>query len=194
LAGNVRGVVLELLRTEFDRSSGRWWSRRSPAAAAAAANRGMLGSGELPAGARKLAVRSAPVEARGGPRTVARPRKFVETRLGGCGHGARQRSKGSGRRSYTRGEGRPSFIVNVRAPSRPADGRQWHLGGTRSRTTPVGPRVAARWYGDAEREASSACARAWGRSGLGGRVLGRRARVGTEATARRGATCRTGDV
>jgi hypothetical protein len=43
---------------------------------------------------------------------------------------------------------------------RRTDGR-WRLGGARGRTTHVGPRVAARWYGDAEREASSACARSW---------------------------------
>jgi hypothetical protein len=81
LAGNVRGVVLELLGTEFDRSTGQWWSRQSRAAAAAAASHGMPASGELPAGARELAARSAPVEARGGPRTMARPRKLVETQL-----------------------------------------------------------------------------------------------------------------
>jgi hypothetical protein len=47
--------------------------------AAAAASRGMPGSGELPAGARELAARSAPMEARGDPGMVARPRKLVGT-------------------------------------------------------------------------------------------------------------------
>jgi hypothetical protein len=52
----------------------------------------------------------------------------------------------------------------------------------RDQTTPVGLLLAARWYGDAERKAPSACARAWGRSGLGERFLGRRARAGIEVT------------
>jgi hypothetical protein len=53
--------------------------------------KGMPGSGELPAGARNRTARSAPTEARGGPGTVARPRKLVGTRLGGSGHGGRRR-------------------------------------------------------------------------------------------------------
>jgi hypothetical protein len=63
---------------------------------------------------------------------------------------------------------RASFLVT--------GGRTGAPQGARGRTTPVGPRVTVRRYSDAKREASSACARFWGRSGLGGRVLGRRAR------------------
>jgi hypothetical protein len=92
-AGNARGAVLGLLGTGFDRSPRRWGSWRSRAKAAAAASRGMPGSGELPAGARERTARSTPVEGRGGHRTVARPRKLVGTRLGGGGHGGQRRSK-----------------------------------------------------------------------------------------------------
>jgi hypothetical protein len=76
--------------TEVRDGGGSW---RSRATAAAAASRGMPGSGELPAGARERTVRSTPIEGRGGPRTVARPRKLVGTRLGGGGHEGRWRSK-----------------------------------------------------------------------------------------------------
>jgi hypothetical protein len=113
---------------------------------------------------------------------MARPRKSVGTQLGGGGHGARRRSKKRWPAVLHTRRGQPSFIVDARAPSGPADGRQWRLGETRGRTTPVGPLVAARWYGDAERKVPSTCARAWGRGGLKERFLGWRARAGTEAT------------
>jgi hypothetical protein len=66
-----------------------FWSRlglgggRRSRTAAAAASRGTPCSGELPAGARERAARSAPAGARGGIGTVARPWELVGTRLGG---------------------------------------------------------------------------------------------------------------
>jgi hypothetical protein len=82
-------------------------------------------------------------------------------------------ARSGGRRSGTRGEGD--------LPYSRCRGFLWTSGrtavvprGARSRTTPTGPLVAARWYGDAGREAPSACAWAWGRGGLEARVLGRR--------------------
>jgi hypothetical protein len=70
------GVVRDRIRPKL----GAVVVPRSRAAAAAAASRGMPGSSEPPAGAFELAARSAPVEARGDPGTVARPRKLVGTR------------------------------------------------------------------------------------------------------------------
>jgi hypothetical protein len=110
LAGDVHGVVLGWLGTCFGRSPWRWGSWRSRATAAAAAGRGMPGSGEPPAEARELAVRSTTVEGRGGPRTVDRPRKSVETRLGGgSGHGTRRRSEKRWPMIWHARRGRPSL-------------------------------------------------------------------------------------
>jgi hypothetical protein len=118
-------VVLGLLGTEFDRSSGQWWPWQSRAAAAAAASHGMPGSGELSAGARELTTRSVPAEARGGPGTVARPRELVGTRLGGGGHGGRRRraqavAGGSAREA----RGGNTFIGDVCAWDCPVDQRR----------------------------------------------------------------------
>jgi hypothetical protein len=128
LAGDVRGVVLGWLGTGFGRSPGRWGSWRSRATVAAAAGRGMPCSGEPPAGARELAVRSTTVEGRGGLRTVARLRKSVETRLGGDDHGTRRRSEKRWPTVRHVRRGRPSFIVDAGASSGLAGGRQWCLG------------------------------------------------------------------
>jgi hypothetical protein len=60
------GSVLGLLGAGFDRSPGRWESRRSRAAAAATASRGALGSGEVEAGDNGWGGSVACVGARGG--------------------------------------------------------------------------------------------------------------------------------
>jgi hypothetical protein len=72
------------------------------------------------------------------------------------------------------------FIGDARASKRPAGGRG-RLGDGDGQRTAV---QSVKPYGGAELQTFSACARAWGRSGLGRRVLGRRARGGTEATGR----------
>jgi hypothetical protein len=72
------------------------------------------------------------------------------------------------------------FIGDARASKRPAGG-QGRLGDGDDQRTTV---QSVKPYGGAELQTFSACARAWGRSGLGGRVLGRRARAGNEVTGR----------
>jgi hypothetical protein len=69
-----RGVVLGYSWPDSKRMCGVVVPWRSRAAAAAAASRGMPGSGELPAGAHERTARSATAETRGGPGTVAWPR------------------------------------------------------------------------------------------------------------------------
>jgi hypothetical protein len=66
LVGEWRGAVLGLLGTEFDRSPGRWGSRRSRAAAAAAASCGAPSSGEVEAGDNGWGGSVVSVGARGG--------------------------------------------------------------------------------------------------------------------------------
>jgi hypothetical protein len=61
-----RGAVLGLLGAGFDRSPGRWGSRRSRAAAALAASRGTPGSSEVEAGDNGWSGSVASVGARGG--------------------------------------------------------------------------------------------------------------------------------
>jgi hypothetical protein len=104
-ARGVRGVVLGLRGTGFGRSPGRWGSWQSRVTAAAAAGRGMPGSGEPPAGARELAARSTVVEGRlvlG--RWLDRGSQWERSSAAAAmepGGGARS----GGRRSCTRGEG-----------------------------------------------------------------------------------------
>jgi hypothetical protein len=112
-------------------------------------------------------------DARGGVGTVAWPRKLAGTWLDGGGHGARRRSEKGVAGGPAREARATSLYSRRRASSGPMGGRQWYLG-PRGRATPAEPLVAARWYGDAGREAPSACARAWGRGGLEAWILGRR--------------------
>jgi hypothetical protein len=101
-----RGVVLGYSWPDSNRMGGAVVPWRSRAATAAVASRGMPGFGELPAGARERTAGSALVEARGGPGTVARPRKLVVTRLGGGGHGGRWPSKEQWGGAHTAGKAR----------------------------------------------------------------------------------------
>jgi hypothetical protein len=64
--GDGRGAVLGLLGAGFDRSPGRWGSRRSRAAAAAAASCGAPSSGEVEAGDNGWGGSVVSVGARGG--------------------------------------------------------------------------------------------------------------------------------
>jgi hypothetical protein len=154
------GVVRDRIRPKL----GAVVVLRSRAAAAVAASRGMPGSGELPAGAFELAARSAPVEARGDPGTVARPRKLVGTRLGGGGHGARRQSKGQWPTVLHARRG-AAFLYSRRESSLLTGGR-----------TTVAPRGNA-WPDDTGRIASrGAVVRRRGARG----VLGMRAGMGKE--------------
>jgi hypothetical protein len=94
------GVLLDRFQPKF----GVVVPWRSRAAAAAAASRGMPGSGELPTGARELTARSAPAEVRVGPGTVAWPRELVGTWLGCGGHGGRRWSKEQWGGAHTAGK------------------------------------------------------------------------------------------
>jgi hypothetical protein len=166
----------------------------------AAANRGMLGSGDTTARLDGEGVRRATVGARGGgghDGLERRPRKTGLTAAALPGAGGRH-DRWLGCPARRGMELRP--IYRRRASLLATSGQMERLGEPRGQTTAVGPRVTTRRYGDAKCEASSACARSWGRSGLGGRVLERRARgprqrrgAGAGATWR-DATCRTGDV
>jgi hypothetical protein len=89
-AGDGRGAVLGLLGTGFDQSPGRWGSWRSRTKTAAAASRGMPGSGETEVNAGQPVVVVALVNARGGVGTVAWPRELAGTRLDGGSHGGRR--------------------------------------------------------------------------------------------------------